>query len=58
MERVIELIRVSTDGQAERDRGGIPAQREANRATAARYGLKIVRTFHRLLPRRSGRCTR
>lgn len=43
--RVIELIRVSTEGQAANDRGGIPAQRAANRATAERHGLEIIRTF-------------
>ena len=43
--RALELIRVSTEGQAADDRGGIPAQREANRRTAAANGLQIVRTF-------------
>lgn len=42
--RVIELIRVSTEGQAKDDRGGIPAQRAANRRTAAQFGLEIVET--------------
>jgi site-specific DNA recombinase len=40
---VIELIRVSTEGQAADDRAGIPAQREANRRTVERYGLEVVR---------------
>ena len=43
--RVIELIRVSTEGQAEEDRAGIPAQREINRRTAKVYGLEIVKTI-------------
>jgi site-specific DNA recombinase len=38
----IELVRVSTPGQV--DTFGIPAQRSANRATAARYGLNIIQT--------------
>ncbi len=42
---VIELIRVSTEGQAADDRAGIPAQREVNRRTAAQYGLTIVKTI-------------
>jgi DNA invertase Pin-like site-specific DNA recombinase len=45
MKRVIELIRVSTERQADEDRAGIPAQREANRRTARAYGLEIVRTI-------------
>jgi DNA invertase Pin-like site-specific DNA recombinase len=44
MERVIELIRVSTEQQADDDRGGIPAQRAANLRTAELYGLEIIRT--------------
>jgi DNA invertase Pin-like site-specific DNA recombinase len=43
--KAIELIRVSTEGQAADDRGGIPAQRAANLRTAATNGLEIVRTF-------------
>lgn len=43
--RAIELIRVSTEGQAEADKGGIPAQRAANLRTAAAHGLEVVRTF-------------
>jgi DNA invertase Pin-like site-specific DNA recombinase len=43
--RVIELIRVSTEGQAAADRASIPAQRTVNRRTAEVYGLEIVRTL-------------
>lgn len=45
MHRVIELIRVSTEGQAGDDRAGIPAQRAVNRRTAQSHGLEIVRTI-------------
>jgi DNA invertase Pin-like site-specific DNA recombinase len=45
MKSVIELVRVSTEGQAGEDRAGIPAQREANRRTAQAYGLKIVKSI-------------
>jgi DNA invertase Pin-like site-specific DNA recombinase len=45
MKRVIELLRVSTAGQAENDRAGLPAQRDANRRTANIFGLEIVRTI-------------
>ncbi len=45
MEKVIELVRVSTEGQATEDRAGIPAQRAANRRTAEQYGLEIVKTI-------------
>ncbi len=45
MKNVIELIRVSTEGQAGEDRAGIPAQREANRRTAKVYGLTIVKSI-------------
>jgi len=45
MKRVIELIRVSTEGQAADDRASIPAQRSVNRRTCAQYGLEIVRSF-------------
>lgn len=34
MKRVVELIRVGTEAQANDDRGGIPAQKAANRRTA------------------------
>jgi len=43
--RVIQLIRVSTEGQAASDRASIPAQRTINARTAAAYGLEIVRTI-------------
>jgi DNA invertase Pin-like site-specific DNA recombinase len=43
--KVIELVRVSTESQAAEDRAGIPAQKEANRRTAAQYGLDIVKTI-------------
>lgn len=42
---VIELIRVSTEGQAADDRAGIPAQREVNRKTAAQNELNIVKSI-------------
>jgi site-specific DNA recombinase len=45
MNKVIELIRTSTEEQAAENRAGIPAQRAANRRTAAQYGLDIVRTI-------------
>jgi DNA invertase Pin-like site-specific DNA recombinase len=45
MKNAIELIRVSTEGQAGEDRAGIPAQREANRRTAQAYDLKIVKSI-------------
>jgi DNA invertase Pin-like site-specific DNA recombinase len=45
MKRAIELIRVSTEGQAAEDRAGIPAQRDANRRTATTYGLTIVKSI-------------
>jgi site-specific DNA recombinase len=41
MKRVIELIRVSTEGQAAGDRASIPSQRAVNRRTCAQYGLEI-----------------
>ena len=45
MKRAIELIRVSTAGQAAEDRASIPAQRAINRRTALVYGLTIVRSI-------------
>ena len=45
MNRVIELIRVSTEGQAADDRASIPAQRAINRRTATQYQLDIVRSI-------------
>ncbi|MFY9585660.1 MAG: recombinase family protein, partial [Candidatus Acidiferrales bacterium] len=44
-QKVIELVRVSTKGQAAEDRAGIPAQKAANRRTAAQFGLEIIRTI-------------
>ena len=41
---VIELIRVSTQDQANQDRAGIQAQQAANRRTATQFGLVILRT--------------
>ena len=43
--KVIELIRVSTESQAQDDRASIPAQRAINRRTAEVYGLEIVKTI-------------
>src|SRR5437879_6414355 len=45
MKKVIELIRVSTEGQAADDKSGIPAQRAINRRTAGQHGLEIVRSI-------------
>lgn len=42
MKKVIELIRVSTEGQAASDRASIPAQRAVNQRTCHQYGLDIV----------------
>jgi hypothetical protein len=41
--KVIELIHVSTEGQAAAGRAGIPAQKAANRRTAEQQGLEIVK---------------
>jgi DNA invertase Pin-like site-specific DNA recombinase len=43
--RVIELIRVSTQGQAGDDRASIPAQHSINQRTARVYSLEIVETI-------------
>ncbi len=43
--KVIELIRVSTEEQAQDDRASIPAQRAINRRTAEVHGLEIVKTI-------------
>jgi DNA invertase Pin-like site-specific DNA recombinase len=43
--RCLELLRVSTMGQADADRASLPSQRTVNRQTADRYGLTIVRTI-------------
>ncbi len=45
MTKTIELIRVSTDGQAGDDRASIPAQRAVNRSTIQRFGLEVVHTI-------------
>lgn len=42
---VVELIRVSTEGQADDSRASIPAQRSVNRRTCEVYGLEIVRSI-------------
>jgi DNA invertase Pin-like site-specific DNA recombinase len=44
MKKAIELIRVSTQGQAGEDRASIPAQRAVNQRTARTFGLEIVDT--------------
>jgi len=43
--RVLELIRVSTKGQAGEGRAGIPGQKQANQRTAEISGLEIVRNI-------------
>lgn len=43
--RVIQLLRVSTAGQAAEDKASLPAQRAINQHTAEMYGLSIVRTI-------------
>lgn len=43
--KVIELIRVSTEGQASNDRAGIASQRAVNHQTAKAYNLDIARTI-------------
>jgi len=45
VKKVIELIRVSTLGQAADDRASIPAQRAVNRRTAQTFGLTITKTI-------------
>ena len=45
MKKVIELIRVSTLGQAGEDRASIPAQRSVNQRTAQTFGLTITKTI-------------
>src|ERR1051325_6311987 len=45
MKRVIELLRVSTAGQAAEDKASIPTQRSINRQTAMAYGLTIVKSI-------------
>jgi DNA invertase Pin-like site-specific DNA recombinase len=41
----VELIRVSTEGQAAETSASIPAQRNVNRQTAASFGLTVVRSI-------------
>lgn len=43
--KVLELIRVSTEGQAADDRASIPAQRTINQRTAKAHDLRIVRSI-------------
>jgi DNA invertase Pin-like site-specific DNA recombinase len=43
--RAIELIRVSTAGQAADDRASIPSQKTINERTAKAHGLTIVKTI-------------
>jgi len=43
--KALELIRVSTEGQAGEVRAGIPPQRQVNRRTAQIYDLDIVRSI-------------
>lgn len=45
MKRCIELLRVSTSGQADADKASLPTQRAVNRQTAAAHGLSIVKTI-------------
>jgi site-specific DNA recombinase len=45
MKKVIELIRVSTLGQADEDRAGVPSQRTVNKKTCDQQGLEIGRIF-------------
>lgn len=45
MKRALELLRVSTAGQAAEDKASLPAQRAVNRRTASAYGLTIVRSI-------------
>lgn len=43
--RCLELLRVSTAGQAAEDKVSLPMQRSINRQTAAAFGLTIIRTI-------------
>ncbi|MEG9433381.1 recombinase family protein [Terriglobus sp. ADX1] len=45
MKKVVELIRVSTEGQAAETSASIPAQRNVNRQTAAAFALTVVRSI-------------
>jgi len=42
---VVELLRVSTSGQADEDRAGLPRQAEANRHTVVRHSLRVIRQY-------------
>src|SRR5471030_254522 len=42
----VALVRVSTAGQADESRAGIPAQREAIRKIAAAYSIQIAPEHH------------
>ena len=42
---VVELLRVSTSGQADEDRAGLPRQAEANRITISRHSLTVIRQY-------------
>ena len=45
MKRVIQLLRVSTAGQAAEDKASLPTQRAINQRTAEVFGLVIVRSI-------------
>lgn len=45
MKRCLELLRVSTAGQADADKASLPSQRTTNAQTAKVYGLTIVKTI-------------
>lgn len=45
IKRVLELLRVSTVGQADDSHASIPSQRTINRRTEQQYGLTIVKTI-------------
>jgi DNA invertase Pin-like site-specific DNA recombinase len=45
IKRCLELLRVSTAGQAAEDKASLPTQRATNRQTALQYGLTIVKTI-------------
>lgn len=44
MRRCLQLVRVSTEGQAADDRASIPSQKAINERTARAHGLTIIRT--------------
>lgn len=45
MKRCLQLLRVSTAGQADSDKASLPSQRATNTQTAKAYGLTIVKTI-------------